>query len=58
MGEPHGRALYGRTVGLVGLGGIGRALVKHLKGFEVKISGIKRSAPEVGLTSTGMNRRN
>jgi phosphoglycerate dehydrogenase-like enzyme len=30
MGVPQGRALYGRTVGLVGLGGIGQALIKRL----------------------------
>lgn len=55
MGEPHGRALFGRTVGLVGLGGIGRALVKRLKGFDVKIIGIKRSKPEVAKVELGLD---
>ena len=42
MGEPRGRALSGRTVGLVGLGGIGKALIKRLKAFDVHLIGIKR----------------
>jgi phosphoglycerate dehydrogenase-like enzyme len=42
MGEPQGRALNGRTVGLVGLGGIGQALIKRLKAFDVHLIGIKR----------------
>jgi phosphoglycerate dehydrogenase-like enzyme len=42
MGEPQGRALSGRTVGLVGLGGIGQALIKRLKAFDVHLMGIKR----------------
>ena len=43
MGEPQGMALRGKTVGIVGLGGIGRALIKRLKPFDVKLVGIKRS---------------
>ena len=42
MGEPQGRALLGQTVGLVGLGGIGKALIKRLRAFDVKLIGIKR----------------
>ena len=42
MGEPQGRALLGQTVGLVGLGGIGQALIKRLRAFDVKLIGIKR----------------
>ena len=42
MGEPRGSALSGRTVGLVGLGGIGQALIKRLKAFDVHLIGIKR----------------
>ena len=43
MGEPQGRALRGQTVGIIGLGGIGRALVKRLKPFDVNLIGIKRT---------------
>lgn len=41
-GEPPGRALSGKKVGLIGLGGIGKALIKKLRPFDVRISGIKR----------------
>lgn len=46
MGQPQGRALGGRTVGIVGLGGIGQALIRRLKGFDVHIIGIKNHEPE------------
>jgi phosphoglycerate dehydrogenase-like enzyme len=45
MGQPQGRALGGRTVGLIGLGGIGQALVRRLKAFDMEIIGIKRTHP-------------
>lgn len=45
MGEPQGRALSGRTVGLVGLGGIGQALARRLRAFDVHLIGIKRHNP-------------
>lgn len=58
MGEPQGRALSGRTVGLVGLGGIARALIARLKGFHVRVIGIRRrkllcSPDELGLEWIG-----
>ncbi|MEW6442753.1 MAG: 2-hydroxyacid dehydrogenase [bacterium] len=58
MGEPRGRALSGRTVGIVGLGGIGRALIRRLKPFDVHLIGIKQRDPraareELGLEWTG-----
>ena len=58
MGEPRGRALNGCTVGLVGLGGIGQALVKRLKAFNVRLIAIKRHNPweaqkEFGLEWVG-----
>ena len=46
MGVPQGRALFGRTVGLVGLGGIAQALIRRLKTFDVKLIGIKRHEPQ------------
>jgi phosphoglycerate dehydrogenase-like enzyme len=55
MGEPHGRALTGRTVGLVGLGGIGRALARRLVAFDVNIIGIKRSDLEEAKEELGLN---
>jgi len=41
-GEPQGKDLRGRTVGIVGLGGIGKALVRRLRAFKVHLIGIKR----------------
>jgi phosphoglycerate dehydrogenase-like enzyme len=54
MGEPQGRALSGRTVGLVGLGGIGRALIKRLKTFDVHLIGIKRHDPQKARKDLGL----
>ena len=42
MGEPQGLALKGKTVGIVGLGGIGRALAARLAPFGARLIGIKR----------------
>jgi phosphoglycerate dehydrogenase-like enzyme len=55
MGQPQGRALNGRTIGLIGLGGIGRALVKRLKVFGVHLIGIKRSNPKDTMEKLGMD---
>jgi len=55
MGEPQGRALCGRTVGLVGLGGIGQALVKRLKAFDVRLIGIKRRDPDQARRTLGLD---
>ena len=54
MGEPRGRALIGRTVGLVGLGGIGQALVKRLKAFDVRLIAIKRHNPREAQKEFGL----
>jgi len=55
MGEPRGRTLKGQTVGLVGLGGIGRALVRRLKAFDVRLIGIKRHDPETAGRELGLD---
>lgn len=54
MGEPQGLALRGRTVGIVGLGGIGRALIQRLKPFGVKMLGIKRTNPLEAKEALGL----
>jgi phosphoglycerate dehydrogenase-like enzyme len=54
MGQPQGKALGGRTVGLIGLGGIGKALIQRLKGFDVRIIGIKQSDPRSAQESLGL----
>ncbi len=53
-GFPQGRALSGKTVGLVGLGGIGRALAKKLKAFKVRLIGIKCREPEKAKEELGL----
>ena len=55
MGQPQGRALTGRTIGLIGLGGIGRALIKRLKAFGVTLIGIKRHNPIEAMKELGMD---
>ncbi len=54
MGEPQGMAIRGRTVGIVGLGGIGRALAKRLKPFGARILGIKRRDPASAADALGL----
>ena len=54
MGEPQGRALQGRVVGLVGLGGIGKALIRRLRTFDVRLIGIKRHHPEQVARDLGL----
>jgi phosphoglycerate dehydrogenase-like enzyme len=46
MGEPQGKALFGKSVGIIGLGGIGKALIRKLRAFDVSICGLKRFEPE------------
>jgi len=54
MGVPQGRSLSGRTVGIVGLGGIGRALIKRLKAFDVHLIGIKQCNPQAAKEQLGL----
>jgi phosphoglycerate dehydrogenase-like enzyme len=54
MGEPQGKALKGMTVGIIGLGGIGRALVQRLRPFGVRIMGIKRNDPHKAKEALGL----
>jgi phosphoglycerate dehydrogenase-like enzyme len=53
VNEPLGKALCGKTAGLIGLGGIGRALAKRLKAFEMRLVGIKRHDPERAMRELG-----
>lgn len=55
IGEPQGMSLSGKTVGLIGLGGIGRALVKRLQAFGVRIMAVKRSEPEKARRELGLD---
>ncbi len=54
-----GRELTGKTVGIVGLGNIGRMLVKRLEGFECKVLGYdhflsKQRARSIGAEAVGL----
>jgi len=42
-GAPCGRALFGRTAGIIGLGGIGQALAARLKPFGMRMLAIQRT---------------
>jgi phosphoglycerate dehydrogenase-like enzyme len=55
IGEPRGTTLMGKTVGIVGLGGIGKALVKRLRAFDVKLIGIKRQHTEEAAKDLGLD---
>ncbi|HEV7465328.1 MAG TPA: NAD(P)-dependent oxidoreductase, partial [Candidatus Dormibacteraeota bacterium] len=49
-GGPIGRALLGRTAGIVGLGGIGQALAPRLRPFGMRLLGVKRRPdPELAI---------
>ncbi len=53
-GTPQGRALSGKTVGLIGLGGIGRALARKLISFDVRLMGVKRHDPQKAKAELGL----
>jgi phosphoglycerate dehydrogenase-like enzyme len=54
MGEPLGKTLMGSTVGIVGLGSIGRSIAHKLKNFNVRLIGVKRENPEKSLQELGL----
>ncbi|MFM2480654.1 NAD(P)-dependent oxidoreductase [Celerinatantimonas sp. YJH-8] len=54
LGHPLGTTLKGKTVGLVGVGGIGKALAKRLKAFEMTLIGVKRHADPKLASQLGM----
>ena len=55
IGQPLGTTLMGKTVGIVGLGGIGKALAKRLRAFDVRLIGVKRDNPERAATDLGLD---
>lgn len=44
LGQPLGTTLKGKTAGLIGVGGIGKALARRLKAFEMRLIGVKQHA--------------
>jgi phosphoglycerate dehydrogenase-like enzyme len=53
-GSPLGQALYGRTAGIVGFGGIGKALAIRLKPFKMKIIAIQKHPDKVTAQNLGV----
>jgi phosphoglycerate dehydrogenase-like enzyme len=53
-GSPVGQALYGRTAGLIGFGGIGKALAKRLNSFQMKIIAIKKHPDKITEQDLGI----
>ena len=49
LGRPMGITLQGKTVGLIGLGDIGQALLRRLRAFNVRLIGIKARPPASGF---------
>jgi phosphoglycerate dehydrogenase-like enzyme len=53
-GTPMGRALMGRTAGIVGLGGIGQALAARLRPFGMRLIGLQRRPEPAVAERLGM----
>lgn len=54
MGEPRGASLDGKTVGIIGLGGIGKSIARRLKTFGMNLIGVKQSGQEEARAELGM----
>lgn len=54
-GFPAGFSLLGKTAGIVGLGGIGKALAERLRPFGMRLLGIKRAADEALHAQLGLD---
>ncbi len=46
LGQPAGTTLYGKTIGIIGVGNIGKTLARRLKPFEVTLLGVELFATE------------
>lgn len=55
LGMPLGRALFGKTVGVVGLGGIGMALIDRLRPFGMRLVGIRRTPDPAAAADLGLD---
>ena len=54
LGSPMGQALKGKTVAIIGYGGIGRALARRLTGFEMRILAVSRRGPTTDKPDDGL----
>ncbi|WP_097459122.1 2-hydroxyacid dehydrogenase [Mangrovitalea sediminis] len=55
-GGPMGRALLGRTATVIGLGGIGQALIERLRPFGMRLIGVRRHTDEAQASALGLDR--
>ncbi len=53
LGSPMGQALKGKTVAIIGYGGIGRALAWRLTSFEMHILAVSRRGPTADKSDDG-----
>jgi len=54
-GSPLGQALYGRTAGIIGFGGIGKALALLLKTFNMKILVVDKKPDKITAQNIGVD---
>ncbi len=54
LGSPMGQALKGKTVAIIGYGGIGRALAQRLASFEMHILAVSRRGPTPDKPDNGI----
>ena len=54
LGSPMGQALKGKTVAIIGYGGIGRALARRLAGFDMRILAVSRRGPTTDKPDDGL----
>lgn len=54
LGSPMGQALKGKTVAIIGYGGIGQALARRLAGFEMRILAVSRRGPTPDKPDNGI----
>jgi len=55
-GRFEGVSVWGKTLGIVGLGAIGLAVARRAQGFHMKILGCSKSPPKAGKESLGIVR--
>lgn len=55
IGAPLGTTLQGKVAGVIGLGGLGKALVSRLQALGMEVRGIKQSNPQQAASELGLS---